>query len=77
MLRLWPPLMVERRVNDVREYMRTDLSEKHTAIMGRSGWADADHARENEGGVMVDRRFSILHIIIGCEANKRLYSYFA
>lgn len=28
-------------------------------MIGRSGWAAVNHARENEEGVMVDIRFSI------------------
>lgn len=41
--------------------MRTHLSEKQVAIMGRSGWAAVNHAREYEEGVMVDIRFSMLN----------------
>lgn len=40
--------------------MRTDLSEKHVANIGRLGCAAVNHALENEGVVMVESRDSIL-----------------
>lgn len=45
--------------------MRTDLSEKHVAMTGKSGCAAVCQARENEGGVRVERRVNILRHPIG------------
>jgi hypothetical protein len=40
--------------------MRTLLSEKQVAMIGRSGCADVSQARENEGGLMVIIWFSMI-----------------
>ena len=43
--------------------MRTDLSEKQVAKIGRLGCAAVNHALENEGGVIVESSDSIFNII--------------
>jgi hypothetical protein len=55
MLRLWPPVMVERRVKVVREYMRTVLSEEQVARSGAVGCGAVSQAREGDGEVRVAR----------------------
>ena len=48
--------MVERSVKDVREYIRTDLSDEQEAIIGRCGCGVESQARDSEGGVSGARR---------------------
>lgn len=58
-LRLCPPVIVERSLKFVSEYIRTVLSELQVATMGRVGCGAVSHARSREGGVRSERRVSV------------------
>lgn len=46
-------------MKDVREYIRTDLSDEQEAIIGRYGCGVESQARDREGGVRGKRRVSL------------------
>ena len=55
MLRLCPPVMVDRRVKFVSEYTRIVLSELHVATSGRLGCGAVNQVRSRAGGVRSER----------------------
>ena len=55
--------MVLSSVNEVREYIRTDLSEEHVAMIGRCGCGVESQALDREGGVKGERMVSVLVMV--------------
>lgn len=73
MERLWPPVIVDKRVKDVRLYIRTVLSEEAVARRGREGCGVESQVRELQDGVNVARcrRGGGLEAIVGWKEASR------
>lgn len=50
-------------MKDVKEYIRTDLSDEQEAIIGRCGCGAESQARDKEGGVQGERRVSLPGVV--------------